>query len=276
MSTPIQNKSQQAKRKNIELSPDMETDLVGNMKITDLMNVIKETITLSLDEKMKNLSTKADMEEIKQEIGAVNTELLSLRKENLELKEEIAILKKEKQVDRKNVLWLEQQTCNKKLIFKGVSKDSNPKKAVHCVCSDILKIDIGILSARKMFERDEKMSVIVELETSAEVAKVFKNTSKLAGTKISIERYILPLKQERKKAFLQLKKNISNISKKHKIVVRDDRLKVNDKWFIWNSENKLVCGKINGREALKDLYEEDVENLEINYDTLLQNFFSKN
>lgn len=172
--------SQQTKRSHLELSPDNETDLVANLKTTDLINRITDTINNNLDEKLKNVATKSDMEEIKYEIGAVNNEISALKNENMQLKEEIEVLKREKQVDRKNLLWLEQQTCNKKLIFKGVSKNSSPKKAIHSICNDMLKIDIGILTARKIFEKNDKMSVVVEFDSTSAVAKVFQNTKKIS------------------------------------------------------------------------------------------------
>lgn len=268
--------SHQTKRSHHELSPENESDFVGKVKTIDLMNMIKETINNNLDEKLKNVATKSDMEEIKYEIGAVNKEILALKSENIQLKEEIAILKREKEVTTKNLIWLEQQTCNKKLIFKGVLKNDSPKKAIRSICTDILKIDIGILTAKKIFEKDDHMSVIVEFESSLAVANVFKNTKKLAGTKISVERDILPLKQEKKKVFLQIRKKILNISKKHKIIVRDDKLKIKDKWFVWNAENILICGKEKGVDVLKGLYGEDVENLDLNYENLLKNMYSKN
>lgn len=106
--------------------------------------------------------------------------------------------------------------------------------------------------------------------------KYFKIQKKLAGTKISVERDILPLKQEKKKVFLQIKKKVLNISKKHKVMVRDDKLKIKDKWFAWNGENKLMCGKEDGRDALKSLYGDEVENLDLDYENILKNMYSKN
>lgn len=124
------NASQQAKRKNSELSPEKEASLVGSMKVTDLMSVITEAINNSLDEKRKNLATKTDIEEIKKEIGEVNSEMEVLKYENKQLQQEVEKLKREKEVEMKSLFWLNQQTGNKKLIFKGIKTDINPLKAI--------------------------------------------------------------------------------------------------------------------------------------------------
>ena len=138
----------------------------------------------------------------------VSNEVEALRFENKQLKEEVEKLKRDKEVDRKNLMWLEHQTCNKKLIFKGLPKENSPRNAIIKACKDILKIEASISSARKVFERNGKMSVAAEFESTADVAKIFQNTKKLTGTAIQIERDLMPLKQEKKKIFLHLKKKI--------------------------------------------------------------------
>lgn len=276
MQNQLNDATQHAKRRNVELSPEKDENLVGNMKIANLMNVIKGVINESFDEKLKNVATKSDIDGIKNEINAVSNEMEVLKQENVQLKEEVEMLKREKEVDKKNLLWLANQTSNKKLIFKGLKKESNTKNAIRKTCKDILKVDVSISSARKIFEKEGKMSVAVEFETSTEISKIFKNTNKLSGTSIQIERDLMPIKQEKKKAFLQLKKKLLNFSKKYKIMVRDEKLKVEDKWFIWNSENKLVCGKQNGLKVLEDLYGEEVKELDLKYETMFNNFQAKN
>ena len=69
----------------------------------------------------------------------------------------------------------------------------------------------------------------MELESSKSIDEVFQNTRKLAGTTISIERDMIPTKQIHKKAFLILKKQLQEINKEHKVIVREDRLKINEK-----------------------------------------------
>ena len=138
----------------------------------------------------------------------VSNEVEALRCENKQLKEEVEKLKRDKEVDRKNLMWLEHQTCNKKLIFKGLPKENSPRNAIIKACKDILKIETSISSAQKVFERNGKMSVAAEFESTADVAKIFQNTKKLTGTAIQIERDLMPLKQEKKKIFLHLKKKI--------------------------------------------------------------------
>lgn len=269
------NITQQAKRKNLELSPE-KCNLVGTMQINDLMGMIKDTINNNLDEKMKMLATKSDVEEIKQEIGAVNNEMAVLKRENKQLKMEVENLKKEKETNKKNIVWLEKQSSNKKLIFKGLAKENSPKVAIQKTCKDKLNIDVNIISAWKIYEKDEKINVAVEFESIADITKIFRNTKKLSGTSIIVERDLIPFKQEKKLVFLQLKRKLVAMNKRYKVLVRDDKLKVEEKWFIWNMENQLVCGKEDGIEALAKVYGDEVKLLDLNYETLLSNTHSKN
>lgn len=276
MQSPKPNTTQQAKRRNVELSPEKEINLVGSMKITELMSVIKDAINNSLDEKLINLATKSDIDDIKNDIGVVNNDVAALRKENIQLKKEIDNLKREKIEDRKNLIWLNNQICNKKLIFKGLTKENNCLSAIRKTCKDKLKVDANIVTAKKIFERNGKMSVAVEFESTADISNIFKNTKKLSGSTIHVERDLMPLKQEKKKIFLRMKKSLLELSKKHKVMVRDDKLKVDDKWFIWDSDNKLICDKEDGSKILEDLYGEEVKSLDLSYEKFLENMGSKN
>lgn len=264
------------KRKISEISPEenMAKKPVGNMDITDLMNMMKTTMNTLLEEKLQNLPTKSDLDEVKSEITLASAEIGALRTENKKLKEEIQELKDMRREDVNNIRWLEHQIKNTKLIFKGVSSESSATDSVYKVCMENLKINPNIISAHKLFERNGTQTVIAEFENESSVSEVLKSTKNLAGTSISIDRDLNPRRQRNKRAMLILRKQILSETKMHKVIVRDDKLKIKDKWFAWNMKNELVCGNQKGEHALKTIYGDNLKT--INCNNVFEEMDSKN
>lgn len=271
-STPLNNN----KRKIIEISPESQEATKHTMETNDLIQLIKDTINANLNEKLQTLPTKADIEEIKTQIGTVSTEVNTIKLENQQLKEELVKVKKENEDQKRNIRWLENQFKSNKLFIKGLNASKNPINEVESMFKVSLKMNINIISSRKIFERNGKMAVIVELESSKAIDEVFQNTRKLAGTKISIERDMIPTKQDHKKAFLILKKQLQEINKEHKVIVREDRLKINEKWFKWNNENKLISGNTDGKSELTKIYGEKITSINLEFDNIIYEANTKN
>lgn len=146
------------------------------------------------------------------------------------------------------------------------------------VCNEILKIpDTSILkSAKKLTERDGKVTVLAELDSEESTYIVLNNTKKLSGTNIFIERDLNVERQKDKRAMLRLKKEIGNISNLHRLVVRDDRIRIGDKWFKWSHNKQLICGSLEAEPILKQLYGEQVLSINLQYQYLLNKNNSKN
>lgn len=268
----LNSDDQTPKRKFTELSPEKLTG-INNMDAGDLIKLIKDTINSNLDEKLKSLPTKADLEEIKTEISS---DLNALRNENTNLKQELEKVKQENENTKKDLIWLENQINTNKLFFRGLEATDSPKKEVINILRGKLEINPKINTARKVYEKDGKMSVIVEFESTHSIHDVFKNTKKLAGTTISIERDLMPTKQLKKKVCLLLKKKILAVSTDHKVTVREDKLKIKDRWFKWSNANKLVAGKDNGEDVLAKLYGEKIKSINLDFDSFLLEINSKN
>ena len=109
------------------------------------------------------------------------------------------------------------------------------------------------------------MAVIAELDSARSLDEVCKNTHKLAEASVLVERDLAPNKRERKKGVLILKKNILSISKEHKVMVRENRMKIKDHCFRWNVEIKFVSGKKNGRSELIKVYGDKINTLNLKY-----------
>lgn len=273
--TPIKN-IQAAKRKIVEIDPENReagNDLTGNMNIDDIVKLIKTTIITNLDEKLNNLPTKKDLEDVKNEISS---EVNTLRLENKNLKEEMAKIKKENDENKKDIQWLQNQVTSNKLLIRGLASNKEPSVEVQTFFKEKLEISPNVQTVRKIFDRDDKMTVVVELGSYQELVNVLKNTGKLAGSSISVQRDLIPKKQQQKKAFLILKKKILGVNKEHKVVVRDDKLKIKDTWFKWNNENKLVSGNSDGESALTRIYGEPIKSINIKYEDIIQELNPKN
>lgn len=273
----MQDNFQTPKRKHNEISsPEKPKSSTSNMEPTELIKLIKETINSNLDEKLKSLPTKADIEDIKCEIIAISTDINALKSENQSLKEELSKVKIENSQYKKDITWLENQIRSSKLFIKGLPSAKNPKEEVQKLFREKLNVTASTKNVRKVFDRNGKMAVIAELENEDALQQIFRNTKKLSGSDISIERDMIPNKQQHKKTFLILRKQILAVSKQHKVVVREDKLKIKDRWFKWNSDHKLVSGNADGEKELVKLYGEDIKTICLNYYQLNDDSYPKN
>ena len=91
-----------------------------------------------------------------------------------------------------------------------------------------------------------------------------------------IEKDLNVERQQDKKAMLQLKKEIKNLSTTHRVTVINDKIKIGSKWFRWNKDKKLVCDEHDAAVIFKDLFENSYTKININYNALLSNIMSKN
>ena len=78
----------------------------------------------------KNLSSKPDLEEIKNQFCYVNTEVSALKVENQQLKEKLDKVKKENVINKKDITWLESQIKTNRLFVRGLKIANNTEQAV--------------------------------------------------------------------------------------------------------------------------------------------------
>lgn len=261
---------QNAKRSRMESSPEM------TIAPQDLISVITNTINSNLDEKLKLLPTKKDLDEIKVEISGIGSEISNLREENKQLKDELSKVKREYEESKKDMMWIQQQIKTTKVFIRGLNSSREPATEVSNMLKSKLEITPSLSSVRKIFDRNGKMGVIVEFESTQVVENVLRNTKKLTGTAIYIERDLIPTKQLLKRVSLHLKAKILTVSKAHKVVVREDRIKVKDTWFAWNSDRKLLSGKADGKAELLKIYGDCITNINTDFEQLLEEMSSKN
>ncbi|XP_058983909.1 uncharacterized protein LOC131804762 [Musca domestica] len=172
--TPISSKQtlafQSAKRTLTETSPDempgSSKKLVGNIQVSDLMNMMQKSMEGIMDEKLKNLATKSDFEDIKTNVAEIDKKCEDLKNENEILRSEINKLKAERERDNENLRRLVDQSKRKNVIFKGIKKQGSPKNSVENVCINVLKLnDLKIKMARTLYTNNGKIGVVAEMQT---------------------------------------------------------------------------------------------------------------
>lgn len=272
---------QNSKRRLVEISPETAktNDIIGNIHTTELMALMTNSLSALLDEKMINLPTKDDLEGVKQHINEVKTEVYMLKVENRELKDEVIKLKESRDADQRRLRQIEEDLGKKKLIVRGLKCQTNIIAAVKKVLREKMELnkEIEIDHANKLFEKDGKMTVMVEMRSAGMVVEVLKRTKKLAGTSIFIDRNLSMERQQDKKIMLELRKSLLLYNKSQKVSVRGDKLVVDGNWFYWNNSKILMCGEKPAGEKLVNIYGEDsVNNLNIDYSQILLKINSKN
>lgn len=271
------NTVQNAKRKINEVSPEpVETnEQVGKMSIHELLCLMQNSMSVLLDEKLKNVPTKTDLLQHMQE---VKSDVSKLASENKALHDEVVKLKVEREEDRQRMRKMEEDLGKKKLIIRGLACQKSAKDAVKKMFNEILKVqnDVEIEYSKKIYEGNDKMTVMVELKSAGMVAEVFKHTKNLKGTHIFVDRDLCAERQQVKKIMLQLKSDILNVDKSKRIGVRNDKMVIDGKWFAWNKNKLLMCGQKTGEEELVNMYGEAIVNVSLDYDKILAKKNSKN
>lgn len=280
-----------AKRLHSALSPDVHesSDDINRFDMLELMHNLQETLMKGMenlsvkidtvDRKIENVATKDDLVKITNELTDVKAKVSALEEENSALKHALNKVIKDQDLDRKKIQYLEEQVKKKSLILRNIPANRSVKEAAQSVCRNNLKMqnNVEIITTRWLGEKQDKMTVAVELATESMVDEVLKHAKNLAGTAISISRDLTSEKQQQRKAMVQLKSQLLGINESKQVLIRENKLKVDDKWYHWNQHKRLVCGKADGLRELTKSYGDAFASLPIiSYDDLLQKSASKN
>lgn len=247
---------------------------IGKMSTSHLLGMMSAL----LDDKLKNLPSKSDILEIKENIIDVKAEVNRLADENKYLQEEINCLKKNREEDQKRMRRLEDDLGKRKILIKGLNSQRFAKDSVKKLFREKLKISntVEIEYVWKLYEKDDKMTVLVELKSAEMVGEVFKNIKNLKDSAIYIERDLSAERRTDKKVLLQLKRDLLKLNQKKRINVINDKLKVEDKWFAWNREKALMCGRKSGEDELIKIFGNSVKNVSLNFKDIIEKIGSKN
>lgn len=107
-----------------------------------------------------------------------------------------------------------------------------------------------------MWERDGRMTALVELSSQTEVYSILKATPLLKGEKVYVDRDLTADSITKRKAMLQLRKRILEVNESKLIKIRGDRMVIDKNEYYWKEE-KLCTGGKDGKEALFKTYNQN-------------------
>lgn len=267
------------KRLHAETSPnEKHENAVGAMNPIDLMEMMQMSMAKLFDEKLKGLATKEDLDVVKTKVDTFTTKINDVIKENQILKEKVRVLEEDKNKDHVTIVRLEEHIKRKNIIIRGVCNNKSIYEAVDGIIKENLKIKtpIEFESIRKIYENNEKRTVVAELKTERMIQEILKHTGNLKGTSISIELDLGSERLQDKKVMMQLKRDILFINKSKRVSVRNDKMKIENKWFYWNKNKELTCEGKKAEDTLHLIYGDVMHCLDIVYNNILSKIISKN
>lgn len=217
------------------------------------------------------------VDDFKELIKSTNDEILEKYDALLEevglLKEELKTVKERNNFLENEVNNMEKRQKRKNIVLKGLDSRDNPHQAVDNVCKNILKVpSIVIKEARKTFEGNGKMTVVAELDNEGMVHEALKNSKHLRGTTISLDKDLARDGREKKAVMFNVKKTLMEIDPSKKILVRNDRMRVENEWFHWDGNRNIMTNQDNGKAVLKRIYNNNprIDTLDLNFDKILK------
>ncbi|KAL5274982.1 hypothetical protein ACFFRR_001155 [Megaselia abdita] len=193
--------------------------------------------------------------DIYDKIVKLNNEVNNLKEDNAKITLELNEWKRRTALLERDLAQVDKRQRRTNVIFKGLTENVSPKAAVEEVCAQLLSVtDIEVKGAKKTFQRDGKMSVVVELSDENMVSNVLKNAPKLRNSSISVDRDLTRDARQKKAAMMTIKRDLAGIDNTKKIIVRDDRMRVENQWFYWNGEKQLMSGNSDGKAILSNIF----------------------
>jgi len=189
-------------------------------------------IALLLEKAIAPLSTKED-------IQALRDEIKSLKDENAELQKGIGRLETSYNVLENRIEELEIKERRHNLVFIGFSppQDGDLKRYVTEVCSGTLKVDIHPENICAVFQigklGKERRPLLVTFSTVQEKMKILKSASSLRATGCSIQEDLPASVRIKKTKLLRLRKEIRRRRSNIKVGVRGQFLYVEETRFSW-------------------------------------------
>lgn len=226
-------------RENKRVNMGGNSDSVGQMSISDLMDNMRKVI-------------REEMEPLKKEVETMKTEISKIATENSILKNEVARLKNRMEN-------LERDKKKNNLIIRGIKKEGDAKEKFYLLCTKELKMEQKP-KIRNVFEiksMNNKAILKVEFESEEEMWKVLSKTRNLKGTDIAIDRDLTKEARERRNNLIKIKKEIIKVDTSKKITVSAERLIIGQHKFDLRN-GILRWGYENGINKIESLYNKDI------------------
>lgn len=223
-------------------------DEIGKLAADQFLGLIKSLFTELIDEKLTSLSTKEEVETLRQRCSNLETQVIELQESHKNMLKKIDSF---------------QNATNKRiLIIKGITTESeNLIDTVQNIFRNILEINIYIKHAYFIGKNNER--VAVEVLSNKAAFTILKVSKKLKGTAFSISRNYSYESQIKRQYLFDIKNKIKEINPEMKTLVRDDELCAQNKNFRWCNEKRLITeNNDNGVAELYNLLKSDMNSMD--------------
>ncbi|BET01204.1 Hypothetical protein NTJ_14020 [Nesidiocoris tenuis] len=226
-------------------TPCSEMAQVTQKSLDDLYERIMMGVNTAMRTELASFATKVEINQLVEKVEA-------LAKENTGLRAEIADLRKENAGLRNAVDDLEVKFRSRRLVVRGLdtSKEADAKTAVERFFADLLGTPAISVGINQVFAgASPRPTLLIELASDRDVFRVLAGSGKLRGSGVSVTRDLPPETRKRANRMLRLRWEVRRLCPQAKVVLRTDRLWVNNRRFSWLGDS-LVCEGASGVDAL--------------------------
>lgn len=199
-----------------------------------------------LDEKLKDVATKADIESFRDEIK-------ELKHQNAKMREEIQSLEKSEKTLRDRLEHLEKHQKRNNILVTGLKGNSieEIRKSFCEIYEKVLKVDITVGFITKINSPGVTSKCIIELSSPAEVGLVLKKCKLLKNTNVFVQKDLTKTERNQNYHLRRIKKYVGKQDENCKVV--GTTLFVRGKKFKCSETGDITAANITDCDLLKEM-----------------------
>lgn len=191
-----------------------------------------EKLCYLLDDKLKDVTRKADLIDLKAEID-------ELKKENMQLKNDL------KKVSTR-LEFIDRKSRSSNVVVSGLSNSNvnGAKSEFVKLCTEVLKTNVNIISTRMI---SSGKAVCFTLESSTQAYNVTSAKNKLKGRSVYIQKDYTEEEQNVRYNLRQISKKISKSNSNVKVRLGEFCIYLNNKKYIWSKGKVLANSEMDAQ-----------------------------
>jgi len=224
---------------------------VGELTQQQLITLLGGLLDQKLDQKLANLVTKEDMEQL-------SAKVTSLQEENVALKKELQALKRQDKMIKEKLVDLEGRSRRNNLIFKGLRADSRTRdfrQVVRQFC--IEKLDTGNVWVNRAHPLGRDPSTIIaHLPDDSEVELIMSRVKMLKGTSYVVHRDFPQEVRLKRSRLAAVRAEVERVAGRRRMPLVHDHLILDGVRFTWE-DGRLLAGRQDGGDKLHQMLKHD-------------------
>lgn len=250
-------------------TPKRTQNIPGRMAKTPPKSCGLELNKSSIEQLMESFNKLLDSKKFstKEDIDKLEGTIMSLKLENQKLQEEIVALKQSEEKGKRRMDYLENMFKQNNLLFRGFSdsQDRSCTETIVKLCNEVLEVDVNqqdVIHARWVGPKGlENRPILASFSQTSKVFSILRNTRKLRGTNLSIDRDLCKRTRWQRGKLLRIKKEVKSINKNIRVSVGGSQLWVNNVKFYWEDNVGLMHKGKEGIEVLNQLVGGDLRKI---------------